>query len=209
MSDILLDVQSIPSSPSAGQALLYVGTITKRLTSMDDTGFRRTPGFANFSTAAQSPAASTRTYLAGSNLVFPATALQVGTMFRWTFDITKTAAGIAASTYDICIGTLGTTGDTARVSFTKPAGTAAIDAGRVTITAVCRGPVGASGVVVGQFNLTHNLAATGHAVIPIVDVTTVSAAFDITTPTNVGVCIMTGASDAITIQLVLAEAWHL
>ena len=74
---------------------------------------------------------------------------------------------------------------------------------------VVGGPVGASGVVAGHFNLNHNLAATGHAVIPVVDVTTVSAAFDITAPTNVGLCLTGGASDSVTIQLVVAEAWNL
>lgn len=209
MADILLDVQSAPATPSAGQAVMWVNNTTKRLQLTDDTGFRRGPPFVNFSTAAQSPAASTRVYIVGSNITIPAGALQVGSIFRWTFDLTKTAAGIATSTFDIAFGTLGTTGDTARVSFTKPAGTAVADAGQVIITAVCRGPIGASGVVAGHFNLNHNLAATGHAVIPVVDVTTVSSAFDITTPTNIGVCITSGAADAHTIQLVLAEAWNI
>lgn len=209
MADILLDVQSFPSTPSAGQAVLSVNTTTKRLVVTDDTGFERTLGFTNFSTASQTPTAAARTYMIGSNIAIPAGSLQVGTLFRWSFDITKTGAGTAASTYDICFGTAGSTADTARVSFTKPAGTAVIDAGQIVITAVVRGPVGASGVVAGQFNMTHNLASTGHAQIPCVNVTTVSAAFDITTVTNVGICATTGASDAITTQLVIAEAWNL
>jgi hypothetical protein len=208
MSDILLDVQSVASTPSAGQAVVAVNNVTKRIQTVDDAGFKRTLGYKNFSTASQVITTS-RTYIVGSNILIPAGALQVGTLFRWTFDITKSAAGTAAATYDICFGTAGTTADTARVSFTKPAGTAAADAGLVVINAVCRGPVGASGVVAGHFNLNHNLAATGHAVIPVVDVTTVSAAFDITTPTNIGLCLTGGASDSVTIQLVIAEAWNL
>lgn len=209
MADILLDVQSAPATPSAGQAVLAVNNTTKRVQVVDDAGFKRTLGFVNFSTAAQTPSAAARTYITGSNIAFPAGSLQVGTMLRWSFDMTKTAAGTAASTFDIAFGTAGTTADTARVSFTKPAGTAAVDNGQVTITCVIRGPVGASGVAVGHFNMTHNLAATGHATIPVVDVTTVSAAFDVTSVTNIGVCITSGASDAITIQLCVAEAWNL
>ncbi len=171
MSDILLDVQSVASTPSAGQAVIAVNNTTKRIQTVDDVGFRRTLGFKNFSTASQ-VITTARTYITGSNILIPAGALQVGTLFRWTFDITKTAAGTAAATYDIAFGTAGTTADTARVSFAKPAGTAVADTGQVTITAVCRGPVGASGVVVGHFQLTHNLSATGHALIPCVDVTT-------------------------------------
>lgn len=164
----------------------------------------------NFSTSAQTPAAATRTYITGSKLTVPATKLQIGTMFRWTFDMTKTAAGTAASTFDICFGTNGTTADTARVSFTKPAGTAVIDNARVVIECIIRGPLSASGVAVGHFCMTHNLSATGHATIPVVNVTTVSGTFDVTVANLfAGVCITSGASDAITIQMVMAEAFNL
>lgn len=161
-------------------------------------------GATNFSVAQQAPAAATRTYVTGSNLTFVAGALKIGTILRWTLDLTKDGNGSAASTFDICFGTAGTTADTARVSFTKPAGTAVADCGRVVIEAVVRGPLSASGVVAGHFTMTHNLAATGHATIPVVDVTTVSSAFNVLTPTNVGLCITTGAADVITIELVTA-----
>ena len=140
MSDILLDVQSVPATPAAGQAVVAVNTTTKRIQTVDGAGFKRTLGYVNFSTAAQT-ITTARTYITGSNILIPAGALQVGTMFKWTFDITKTAAGTAAAIYDIAFGTAGTTADTARVSFTKPAGTAAVDCGRVEITAVVRGPM--------------------------------------------------------------------
>lgn len=164
----------------------------------------------NFSTASQAPVAATRTYITGSRIIVPVGKLQIGTMLRWTFDLTKTAAGIAASTFDICFGTAGTTADTARVSFTKPAGTGVVDTGRVTIDCIIRGPLSASGIAVGQFNLTHNLSTTGLANLPCINVTTVSGAFDVTVANlSVGVCITTGASDAYTIQLVRAEALNL
>ncbi|MGH7182118.1 MAG: hypothetical protein ACREJN_09090, partial [Nitrospiraceae bacterium] len=203
------DVESTPATPAAGQSVIFINTTTKALAYKNDAGLVRSLGLVNFSTASQAPAAATRTYITGSNINIPAGALQVGTIFRWTFSLTKTAAGVAASTFDIAFGTAGTTADTARVSFTKPAGTAVVDEGTIVINAIVRGPVGASGVVVGQFSMTHNLAATGHAVIPSVNVHTVSAAFDITTPTNIGVCITSGASDAVTFQLVMAEAFNL
>ena len=173
--------------------------------------------YNNFSTTSQAPAAATRTYLAGSAITVPAgfgtTRLRIGTFFKWQFDITKTAAGVAASTYDICFGTAGTTADTARVSFTKPAGTAAADVGIVTITAIVRGPLSASGIVTGNFQLTHVGGATGllgHCAEPAICVNTVSGAFDVTVANLiVGVCITTGAADAITIQQVIAEAVNL
>lgn len=198
---------SIPSPLST--AISWFFDLDGRLKTKDSTGYI-TGTLTNYSTASQAPAATTRTYITGSNLAVPAGKLQIGTMFRWRFNMTKTAAGIAASTFDICVGTAGSTADTARVSFTKPAGTAAADEGWVDIIATVRGPLSASGVVVGEFIMSHNLAATGHAVIPIVVVNTISAGFDITVANLiVGVCITSGASDAITIQMVQAEAINL
>jgi hypothetical protein len=160
----------------------------------------------NGSVAAQAVAAATLTYLTGSALVIPRSGLKVGTRLRWILTMTKTAAGTAASTFAIVFGTAGTVADTARVSFTKPAGTAAVDEATVVIEAIVRS-VGAAGVVVGNFRLVHNLENTGHAVIPTVSVTTISAGFDNAgDDLIVGLVATTGAADAITIQLLTAEA---
>lgn len=198
------------STPASGITAVYIDTFDKKIRTKDDTGFVYSDLNNNSgSTAAQTPAATTRTYITGTKIGMPTTKLQIGSMFRWTFSMTKTAAGTAATTFDIAVGTAGTTADTARVSFAKPGGTAAADEAWVTITAICRGPLSASGVMVGQFEMTHNLAATGHAVIPVVVVNTVSSGFDVTTAgLNVGICITSGASDAITIQFATAEAWN-
>lgn len=161
--------------------------------------------FNNFSTATQTPGATTRTYVTGSNIAFTAGQIIVGTTFRWRLNMTKTAAGTAATTFDIAFGTAGTTADTARVSFSKPGGTTAADEGWVTIEAIVN-TNSASGVVIGEFTMIHNLAATGHALIPCVVVSTTSGTFNTTTVTNVGLCITTGASDAITILQVSTQA---
>jgi hypothetical protein len=92
----------------------------------------------------------------------PQGGLKVGTRIAFKFNMTKTAAGTATSTFDISFGTLGTVADTARVSFTKPAGTAVADEAIVTIEAVVRS-VSATGVVVGNFSMAHGLDITGHA----------------------------------------------
>lgn len=211
MSDIVLDVQSVPVTPGAGQGVTFIDTTSKLLSLKDANGFVTSFGPKNFSTASQAPAAATRTYIAGSALAVPTGKLQIGSCFRWTFDLTKTAAGVAASTYDICFGTTGTTADAARVSFTKPAGTAAVDTAIVQITAICRGPLSASGIVAGNFSLVKNAAEiAGHCATPSVNLTTVSGAFDVTVANLIaGVCITSGAADALTIQMVMAEAWNL
>jgi hypothetical protein len=160
----------------------------------------------NFSVAAQTPAAATRTYIAGSKITVPGN-LQIGTIFRWKLNLRKTAAGVAPSTFDVAVGTNGTTADTARLSFTKPAGTAAADEGFVTIEAIVRGPLSISGIMVGELVMMHNGNTVGHMVIPVAVVNVVSGAFDVT-PAGlfVGLCLTSGAADAITIEQVTAEA---
>ncbi len=163
----------------------------------------------NQSQTQQAIVAATRTYLSGSALHIPG-GLKVGTRFRWRFNMAKTAAGTAASTFDIAVGAAGTTADTARVSFTKPAGTAAADEGVVAIDAVCRAISNTAGVLVGEFVLVHNLAATGHAVIPVVVVNTISANFDNNdNDLYVGICLTSGAADAITVEWLNAEATNI
>lgn len=198
------------STPAAGVLAVFADS-DKNIKTKDSTGLVSSRLMTNSgSQAAQTPTATTRTYIVGTALAVGATKVQIGTMFRWTFNMTKTGAGSAASTIDIAVGTAGTTADTARVSFTKPAGSAVIDEAWCTVTAIVRGPLSASGIVVGQFEMTHNLQITGHAVIPVVVVNTVSSAFDVTVANLIfGLCITTGASDVITIQFATGEAWNL
>jgi hypothetical protein len=158
----------------------------------------------------QAPSATVRTYITGSAIgPFTAGSLAVGTVFRWKFDAVKTAAGIASSTIDIAFGTTGTTSDGATLSFTKPAGTAAIDEAWFDIEVVVKTLSATVGVVSGVMRMIHNLSATGHAQIPCVVVQNTYSTLNTTTPTYAGVCITTGASDAITINQVTAEAINL
>ena len=199
------------STPASGVTATFVDNSDKRLKTKDDTGkVTSVVEINNFSTVAQTPAAATRTYIVGSNITIPSGKMQIGTMFRWSFNMTKTAAGTAASTFDIAVGTAGSTADTARVSFTKPAGLATADEGWVEIAAIVRGPLSASGIMTGEFMMYHNGNTTGHAVIPVVVVNTVSGAFDVTVASSiVGLCITSGLADAITIQQVTTEAFNI
>jgi hypothetical protein len=159
----------------------------------------------NGSVNQQALTAATLTYLTGSALKILG-GLKAGMKFRWRFNMAKTAAGTATSTFAIAVGTAGDTTDTARVSFTKPAGTAVADEGIVTIEAVVRAVSNTAGKMVGEFTLVHNLAATGHAQIPCVVVNTISANFDNdNNDLYVGLVATTGAADAITIEFLDAE----
>jgi hypothetical protein len=212
MAEIILaeTASSSVTTPAGAFVSIYPDTTADPVVRYRDNAGndRAIAGIRNWSTASQAPAAATLTYITGSDLLMPVNLAQAGSSFRWTFNITKTAAGTALSTYAIVVGTAGTTADTARCSFTKPAGTAAIDEGTVTINAIVRNS-GASSIMVGQFTMVHNLAATGHAVIPCVCVNTVSSAFTtVTAALKWGLVVTTGASDAITIQMVQAQAWN-
>lgn len=162
--------------------------------------------------AGQLPVAATRTYIAGTALQISQSGLQVGSLLRWKFNITKTAAGTAASTIDVAMGLTGTAaGDAAVLSFTKPAGTAAVDEGTIELECLVQS-IGAAGKIVGEFTLVHNGNTVGHATVPTVLINTTSAAFDTTDaggfPLTFGLCITTGAADAITIAMVRSEAWY-
>jgi hypothetical protein len=208
MADLVLDTEAAPNSPAASAMTWFVDSTTKLLSTKDSTGFIRSYG-TNFSTTSQSPTATTRTYVNGTNFQNPAGRIQIGTQYRFTIELSKTGAGSATSTYDVAFGTAGTTADTARISFTKPAGTAVIDAGKIVITVIIRGPIGASCIAAGEFTLTHNLASTGHATTNAVNIQANSAAFDITSVTNVGVCETTGTGDVITHNVVQSEVWNI
>lgn len=194
---------------AAGESLEYVEGV-----GWFKIGILATPVAPNFSVSAQTPTAATLTQLAGSSLVVPSGKLKIGTILRWKFDITKTGAGTATSAYHVRIGTANGVGDAAILTFTKPLGTAVIDMGIIEITCVVRGPLSASCILAGMFELRHNLPSTGHAVAYTTAapgmIVTVSGAFDATVAGLVAsLSCTTGAADAITTQIMIAEALNL
>ena len=205
MADLLLDAQGPPATPAAGQAVVYVDSVSKLLTVKNDGGLPLSlPGISAWNTADE-VANAADTYLAGSKLVVPPHLLQAGAIMKWRFAMTKTAAGIAAPTWIVRVGTLGTTGDAARLTFTGPAQTAAVDTGFVEILAILRN-TGAAGVLAGFLALEHNLATTGfaNAESPVLQAT--SAGFDTTVAgLKIGVSVNPGASGVWTHQVVSAE----
>jgi len=206
----ILPVGTTAQQPAATNGSVRYDSTTVKLRAVENAAWRDVfDRVTNFSVTAQSPAAATRTYITGSALAVPPVKLKVGTCFRWRISVTKTAAGIASSTYAIAFGTAGTTADTDRVTFTKPAGTADADEGVIEINCIIR-TIGATGVAVGEFAMAHNGNILGHAIIPVPTVNTISAGFDMTVASLiVGLTVTSGASDAITFQLVQAEAWNL
>src|ERR1051326_6366800 len=87
-------------------------------------------GLSNASTTTVSGGYAADTYLAGSAITIAnAGGWAVGTGYQCGFDMVKTAAGTAAFTITVRMGTLGTTGDASVLSLAFAVGTAAIDTG--------------------------------------------------------------------------------
>lgn len=213
MSDLLVDVQSAPVTPAAGQAVIYVDSSSKKLSTKNDAGIVDTmDDITAYSVVAQGAGFATDTYLAGSAIPFLATSPRVGTQYQVTFDVSKTGAGTATPILIVRVGTLGTVVDAARLTFTFPAATAAADVGTFTVWAIFR-TIGATGVMQGRANLIHDGGATGLTGLsvrpgPTLQVT--SGAFDTTVANSIiGVSVNGGLNAAWTVQLVEAQALNL
>jgi hypothetical protein len=148
------------------------------------------------------------TYMTGSGIAIPASLAKVGTIYRFRFDMVKTAAGVATPIIIVRFGTAGTTADAARLTFTFAAGTAAIDTGVWELSCHFRS-IGAAGVLTGMAKLDHHLAATGLSTTGAAGtgvILVTSAAFDTTVAASIiGVSFNGGAAFAGTNTLQQAE----
>lgn len=147
-------------------------------------------------------ASAARTLVAGSLLKVPNGGLQVGTKIKYKAVLTKAGAGgVAATTFDVGIGLLGTTADAATVSFSTGTQTAVADTGILDIEATVTAISATAGHISGVAQLTHNLAATGLAVVPTVVATSsiTNADLSLATAQYVGLYVTEGASNDLTI----------
>jgi hypothetical protein len=206
MADLLMDAQGTPAAPAAGKMIVYPDSSSKQFTGRNENSrcFSFDGVVRNWNTAAV-VANGADTYLTGSGLAIPQHGLQIGATFKWRFAMTKTGAGVAAPTWSVRSGTLGTVADSQKILFTSPAAQTAVnDAGIVDITAILYS-LGVGGVIAGALSLIHNLAATGLSVQQIVALQ-VNGNIDTTIPNLiVGVSCNPGAAGVWTHQLVAAE----
>ncbi len=159
----------------------------------------------NQSTAAQGAGFATDTYLTGSSIAIPSGGLKVGTRYHLIFDVSKTAAGTATPVITVRFGTNGSTADTARLTFTFLAQTAAADIGTFEVWITFRA-VGASGVMQGTAQARHRLSTTGLQNQPGTTLQVTSGAFDTSVANSIiGVSVNGGTSASWTVQLVQAE----
>lgn len=195
----LVNQAAVPATPSAGQITAFGFAANKKLAFVDDAGLVTMLGLANASIANQTGFAAD-TYLVGSNIVIPAGRWQARTIYTCEFDMVKTAAGTAAFTVNIRLGTLGTTGDASRCALAFAVGTAAADTGRFLVRATFRSVgAGTAAVVQGCIMCNHFLAATGlitTGASGVGIINTTGGGFDSTTPTTIGISVNGGTSFA-------------
>lgn len=147
------------------------------------------------------------TYLTGGSLNISGR-VQAASFFKWRFRLTKTAAGVAAPTFNIRTGTAGAVGDASRVLFTGAAQTAVVDTAMIEMDAILRS-VGATAVLSAVIRMDHTSAdAAGLGTLRYL--LTTSASFDIT-PANtvIGVSCNPGAAGVWTFQNISIEANNL
>jgi hypothetical protein len=136
--------------------------------------------------------------------------LKPGTQLRWECIASKTAAGTGVPTWNIRFGTNGSVADTARVTWTGLAQTAAIDDAHIIINAIVRA-TGASTVVQGGYRLSKRNGVSGFTNDEPGDVkNAVSTGFD-STPANtvVGISVNNGTAGNWTFHIVAAQATNL
>lgn len=200
MADLLIDVQSAPTTPAAGKAVIWLDTTTKKLVGTDDTGRHNGMLSRNDSTGTTTPSGAD-TYIANSGLLIPSFGMKAGQLYRWTMTVTKTAAGTAAAIFQVRIGAAQSTGDTSRASATQTtAQTAAVSSGIIYVTCQVRS-VSATGQLVVGVGVTSNNVGLGSGI------TNLPATFDNTALSGqfVGLSINPGASGVWTIDAVTSE----
>lgn len=207
-----LATQVKPSTPSSAFLRVYPDSTTKRWASVDDTGdcVIYPVQYVNASVAAASAAFAADTYLSGSSITIPVAGdWEVAEQYRCRFDMTKTAAGVAAFTVIVRMGTAGTTADTAILTLAFAAGTAAVDSGMIEVIVNFRTVgSGTSAVIAGTMTCAHHLAATGlHSTgaSGYGMIFGTSAGFNSTTPTIIGLSVNGGASFSGTCTQVQSE----
>lgn len=204
--------QTAPTAPDSGYVKGFFDSTTKRWNSIDSGGDVTPYQYmvSNASVAAVSGSYASDIYLAGSALTIPvAGKWTAGMKAEWVFDMVKTAAGTAAFTVNIRMGTLGTVSDASILSLAFGVGTAAVDTGMFRLRANFRTVgSGSSAVVAAVIECQHHLAATGLISTGASGTGIIlgtSAGFNSTTQTIIGLSINGGASFSGTNTIVQAQ----
>lgn len=158
MADTKISALTAYTTPQAGDIIPIVDSTNATTKGITYANFRGSTTNASSSTVSAGFAADT--YLAGSNIPSPAPV--VGSTYYASWDVVKTAAGIATPIITVRFGTAGTTADASVMTLTFAAGTAAIDTGLFEVWLTFRTVgSGTTAIVQARTRVTHALAATG------------------------------------------------
>lgn len=211
MADLLMELQSKPSTPAAGQGIFFFDTTAKIRCFLNDTG--RVEAYSNNCAIANQTVNAADTYLTNSDLIIPSWGLQQKGTFLFKISASKTAAGTATPIYNIRIGANRTTADTARLTLTGPAQTAIADIGTLNILVTVRA-TGGSAVLQGTAFWDHRgtaasttVGGVGFANDGSGHVEATSAAFDATAVNGlyVGLSVNSGTAGVWTVTQVRSE----
>ncbi len=119
MAILLVDNQTVPTTPASAKSTIWVESTNKRLLQTDDGGVHRGIFAHSNSTAAQGAIITTEIYVTGSNIKIPSYGMQVGQTYIWYISASKTAASTAAPIWTWRIGAAGAIGDTSRLALTS------------------------------------------------------------------------------------------
>ena len=160
----------------------------------------------NSAASGATPVAATETVLAGSQIVLPS-ALKVGDRFKWRVSMTKTAAGTGTSAFKVKSDKTAViaAASTTVLTLTFPtAETAAVGSALVDIEAIVTAISATAGASIGSLiAVSTATAATGFSNQEVGAVaTTLDTSSDIE---SVGLTIVTGAADVVTVNYVSAE----
>lgn len=209
---VRLPAQTLASAitpPSSSFITLYFDSATSRMSWKDVNAIGSMIAISRIgavSVADQVVNAATLTLITGSVIPVPAQGFSAGLSFRWKIGMTKSAAGIAARTFFVRIGTAGTIADTAVATFTNAAvGTAAIDQATMEVELTVR-TIGAAATAIAYCTLFHNGNTVGFLTVPLAVTPGTMATWNSTTAGQfVSLSVTTGASEVITVQECISE----
>lgn len=151
-------------------------------------------------------ASAAATYLAGGSLQI-GSSVQASSFFKWRLRATKTAAGTAVPTIAVVVGSAATTADTARVTHTGAAQTAATDTGMFEVDASFR-QVGATAIINSSIRMDHT-SADGAGLGTFRYLNANSASFALGTNDYIGLMVNPGTAGVWTFQEVIIDAGNL
>ena len=148
---------------------------------------------------------TTNTAITGSIMAIPPQGIQLGSVLRWTIICGKSAAGTAARTFAIKVGTTSTSSDTTIQSFSSAAGTGVADTAFITIVFT----INATGTIANGtaiLYLNHVLAATGFATTASQTIVGVPTSFNATTQQLfISLSLLPGTAEIITVSQCFLE----